>query len=665
MPDGRPVSNYLLDLAPPDIEWFQERSDLILIPIGSCEQHGAHLPLGTDTITALEVSRRAAEKADVPYAPPFWVGYSPQHLREPETGVGTITLRASTLNAALYDVARSLIHHGWNKLVFVNGHGSNTKVLDPLLRRIKYETGAFVALYKPYAERYIGLLDDLLENPPEETPGWHASELETSQVMAHNPALVHMDRAAEDRAQVPPWLPDAFIKKDGAPDVEFDGYQYFVFPMDHAEFSRTGVIGNPMRATPEKGEQALERFGDHLVKAIDQFRPLPVTDHQAGVRGPRLSRAARHSPSPDPGADPARRRRLGRRARAGARGVAGHGPPRPRAARARGARRAGPRRRAHAHRDGRAAAVATAWTQRVSQAGGAKTAIAVHAARLVANGSTIFLDASSSALALARRLAEQPPNELTLVTNSPAIVHEIASEPIHVIACPGELDQHMRMLAGRWTVEFLEQLNFDVAFISSAGVTLDAGLTTSRRPLADVLIAATAHAERTLGLIDATKFGRAGAAHDHARPAARPDLHRQRAGRRRRAGLRSRRRAAGDRQRIGGADGTTGHVVHRPVGRPVARGPRRQVRRLGLRRAGAGLLGRPLRRRRGAERQRLLRAGGARCSSATGSAAGRSATTSWARRSATRSTSATAGCWRRRSGATATPRACAPAPPRR
>jgi DeoR family fructose operon transcriptional repressor len=153
---------------------------------------------------------------------------------------------------------------------------------------------------------------------------------------------------------------------------------------------------------------------------------------------------------------------------------------------------------------------ATAWTQRVSQEGAAKTAIAAHAAPLVTNGSTVFLDASSSALALARRLAERPPNELTLVTNSPAIVHEIVSEPIHVIACPGELDQHMRMLAGRWTVEFLEQLHFDVAFVSAAGVTLDAGLTTSRRPLADVLVAATANAERTLGLIDATKFGRAG-----------------------------------------------------------------------------------------------------------------------------------------------------------
>jgi creatinine amidohydrolase len=274
--DGRPVSNNLLDLAPPDIMWFQERSDLILIPIGSLEQHGAHLPLGTDTITALEVSRRAAAKADVPYTPPLWTGYSPQHLRETESGVGTVTLRAGTFNELLYDIARSLIHHGWNKLVFVNGHGSNTKVIDPLLRRIKYETGAFVALYKPYAERYIGLLEDLLENPPDETPGWHASELETSQVLAHNPQLVHMERAAQDRAQVPGWLPDSFIKKDGAPDVEFDGYQYFVFPMDHGEFSRTGVIGNPLTATAEKGEEALERFADHLVKAIDEFRPLQV-----------------------------------------------------------------------------------------------------------------------------------------------------------------------------------------------------------------------------------------------------------------------------------------------------------------------------------------------------------------------------------------------------
>ena len=277
MPDtDRPASHCLLDLAPPDIQWFLDRSDIVLVPIGSCEQHGAHLPLGTDTITALEVARRAAEKGDVPYAPPFWAGYSPQHMRETEAAVGTITFRAATLLEAWYDICRSLIHHGWNKLVFVNGHGSNTKIIDPLLRRVRYETGAFVALYKPYAERYMGMVGDLLENPPDETPGWHASELETSQVLAHDGMLVRMERAAEDRAQAPPWLPGTFLKADGAPDVEFQGYQYFVFPMDHGEFSRTGVIGNPFRATAEKGEQALERFADHLVAAIDEFRPLEV-----------------------------------------------------------------------------------------------------------------------------------------------------------------------------------------------------------------------------------------------------------------------------------------------------------------------------------------------------------------------------------------------------
>lgn len=153
--------------------------------------------------------------------------------------------------------------------------------------------------------------------------------------------------------------------------------------------------------------------------------------------------------------------------------------------------------------------IATAWTQRVEQASAAKAAIAAHAAQIVAAGSTIFLDASSTALALARRLMEDPPNELTLVTNSPAIAFEVIAEPMHVVVCPGELDQHMRMLAGRWTVEFIGDLNFDTAFVSAAGLNLDAGLTTSRRPLADVVNAARAAAGRTVGLIDATKVGRA------------------------------------------------------------------------------------------------------------------------------------------------------------
>ena len=156
-----------------------------------------------------------------------------------------------------------------------------------------------------------------------------------------------------------------------------------------------------------------------------------------------------------------------------------------------------------------AGAIATAWSQRVEQAAAAKEAIAARAAELVAAGSTIFLDASSSALCLARRLMEDPPNELTLVTSSPAIAYEMQAEPVHVIVTPGELDQHMKMIAGRWTIEFVSQLNFDLAFVSAAGLTLEEGLTTSRRPLADVVNAARSNAKRTVALIDASKFGQA------------------------------------------------------------------------------------------------------------------------------------------------------------
>jgi DeoR/GlpR family transcriptional regulator of sugar metabolism len=153
--------------------------------------------------------------------------------------------------------------------------------------------------------------------------------------------------------------------------------------------------------------------------------------------------------------------------------------------------------------------IATAWSQRVDQARTAKDAIAARAAALVTPGSTIFLDASSTALGLARHLMDDPPNEITLVTSSPAIAFEMQAEPVHVVVTPGELDQHMRMLAGRWTVEFIAQLNFDVAFVSAAGITLEEGLTTSRRPLADVINAARSGAKRTVALIDASKFGRA------------------------------------------------------------------------------------------------------------------------------------------------------------
>jgi len=273
----------LADLCYPDIQEYLKAKDLILIPMASTEQHGPHLPLKTDTVTAEEVARRVAQQIQVLYTPCIWMGYSPQHLHEPGKGRGTITIRAETLLNLMHDVARSLIHHGFNRLIFVNGHGSNVKVVDPVLRRLRYETGALIGFVKPYMENYVGLMQGLMENPLEETPGWHASELETSQMLAHDVVegtdYVRMDRAEKTLAHIPAFLPRSFAKKDGMPDVEFEGYKYFHFPMDHHEFIESGTIGNPLRATAAKGEEALRRYADHVAKGVLELMKVPVEVH--------------------------------------------------------------------------------------------------------------------------------------------------------------------------------------------------------------------------------------------------------------------------------------------------------------------------------------------------------------------------------------------------
>jgi DeoR/GlpR family transcriptional regulator of sugar metabolism len=151
--------------------------------------------------------------------------------------------------------------------------------------------------------------------------------------------------------------------------------------------------------------------------------------------------------------------------------------------------------------------VSTDWTKRLRQALREKEAIAERAAEFVEDGSTVFLDSSTTSLVLARRLERRPPRALTLVTNSPAIALELHAQQIHIVAVPGEVDQTLRMIGGRWAAEFIAGLNIETAFVSAAGVTLEQGLTTTRRGLADALRAAMASSQRTVASIDSTKFG--------------------------------------------------------------------------------------------------------------------------------------------------------------
>ena len=268
----------LAELAYPDIQEFLKESDVIMIPFGSCEMHGKHLPNGTDSYQCTAITRRTAEIANVPYTDTLMYGYSPHHIRDVEQGIGTVTLRAETLNAVLYDIGRSVIHHGFNKLIFVCGHASNMKVTDSVLRRLRYETGAMVGQVRPWAERYLGLIEPFMEGGPEDTPGWHAGEFETSQMLAYDSDLVRMDRAEVGKAHAPDWLPKEFKKDDGLPSVALDGYEYFSFMMEHGEFAPLGIMGNPLVGTKEKGEKCIEAYAQHMAKALNLLKPIPWKD---------------------------------------------------------------------------------------------------------------------------------------------------------------------------------------------------------------------------------------------------------------------------------------------------------------------------------------------------------------------------------------------------
>lgn len=259
-----------------DVQEWLKKTDIILVPFGSNERHGPHLPLGVDSYHTWETTVRAARKADVPHAPMIPYGYSPHHMYKLGQGAGTITLSARTVQSVVYDVAKSLIFHGFNKIIFVAAHGSYSQVIEPIIRHLKYETGAFVAWYKPFYERAIGPLKDILENPPEETPGWHSSEMETSQIMRVRPDLVKMDRAVKELAHAPKWLGPKFLKKDGVRTVEFGGAENIILAMEHYDYSDSGVIGNPFRASAEKGEKIYEAQSGHLADFVDEIRKIKV-----------------------------------------------------------------------------------------------------------------------------------------------------------------------------------------------------------------------------------------------------------------------------------------------------------------------------------------------------------------------------------------------------
>jgi len=273
---SRRKSYNFAEMSHKDVARMLEKTDVIMVPMGSLEKHGAHLPLFTDAITTICVVEKAAEKAEVPFVPMVPIGYSPHHMGVVGEGAGTLTFSGETYRRIVYEIAKGLIFHGFNKVVFVSHHGSNIKVVDDVLRRIRYETDCFVCWYKTPTEREYSILKDIIEGPPEETPGWHAGEIETSTVMAFDETLVDMEEAVKDKTHAPAWMGPKFSKKDGAATVAFEGAENIWVPMEHHEYSDSATIGNPFRGSKEKGEKYFDMASSHLASFLNEVKKFKI-----------------------------------------------------------------------------------------------------------------------------------------------------------------------------------------------------------------------------------------------------------------------------------------------------------------------------------------------------------------------------------------------------
>jgi creatinine amidohydrolase len=206
---------------------------IAVLPVGSYEQHGPHLPLATDTLVACAVAREIGAAYPVHLLPPVTIGCSHEHADWP----GTVSISAVTLYAVVRDIAESLRRSGVEALVVVNGHGGNY-VLGNVVQESSAR-GERMALF-PAAEdwetarRRAGVVTSLLTD-------MHAGEIETSILLHRHPELVRPGHEAAD-----------FVADD----------RRHLLSLGMSAYTDSGVIGRPSLGTAEKGKELLESLAD-------------------------------------------------------------------------------------------------------------------------------------------------------------------------------------------------------------------------------------------------------------------------------------------------------------------------------------------------------------------------------------------------------------------
>ena len=223
-----------------EFEELAKANTVVIIPVGSTEQHGNHLPINPDMNCCSAIAQRAAQSINefsVLVLPPIWMGFSPHHMAYP----GSITLKYHTFVEVLTQVAASVHAHGFKKIFILNGHGGNTDIIDSLRFKLTHEDGIPTATYTYWEMPTVAEEMKRISQTDEGYIG-HAGEMETSLQLYLQPELV-----------------------DGGTNVEVPG-----------------IVGDPTSGSREKGAHIVNAAVNALVRILRDYHGAPDFSYQTG-----------------------------------------------------------------------------------------------------------------------------------------------------------------------------------------------------------------------------------------------------------------------------------------------------------------------------------------------------------------------------------------------
>lgn len=220
-----------------EIDELRKKLDMVILPIGSTEQHGPHLPLNVDILVPYEVAKRVSAETGVPVLPPIVYGASRTHKRFP----GSIWVSSETLYRIFVDICKCLYAQGFKKILAINGHGTNIWPLKSAWDTLRFELPDIQIKVISWWE----FLEESMQKRVFED-GDHANTMETSITLYLRPDLVHMDRAVDE-----PMIRCLF-------DYRVD------------QRSKSGVVGKPSLASAEYGETLIKTVCKAAIKFVKE-----------------------------------------------------------------------------------------------------------------------------------------------------------------------------------------------------------------------------------------------------------------------------------------------------------------------------------------------------------------------------------------------------------